>query len=63
MPTLNIGFALNDKTLVSIIHRNVKTSLNSFDDRYYNLQGKVQENPKEGHIYLHQGQKVIFYHH
>ena len=63
VPTLNIGFALNDKTLVSIIHRNVKTSLNSFDDRYYNLQGKVQANPKEGHIYLHQGQKVIFYHH
>jgi len=63
MPTFNIGFALNDETLVSIIHRNVKTSWYSSDDCYYDLQGKVQTNPKEGHIYLHQGQKVMFYPH
>ena len=63
VPTLNIGFALNDKTLVSIIHRNVKTSWYSSDDCYYDLQGKVQTTPKEGHIYLHQGQKVMFYPH
>lgn len=63
VPTFNIGFALNDETLVSIIHRNVKTSWYSSDDCYYDLQGKVQTNPKEGHIYLHQGQKVMFYPH
>jgi len=63
VPTFNIGFALNDETLVNIIHRNVKTSWYSSYDRYYDLQGKVQTNPKEGHIYLHQGQKVMFYPH
>ena len=63
VPTFNIGFALNDETLVSIIHRNVKTSWYSSDDCYYDLQGKVQTNPKEGHIYLHQGQKGMFYPH
>ena len=63
VPTFNIGFALNDETLVSIIHRNVKTSWYSSDDCYYDLQGKVQTNPKEGHIYLHLGQKGMFYPH
>lgn len=63
VPTLNIGFALNDETLVSIIHQKVKTSWNSSDNRYYDLQGKVQTNPREGQIHLHQGQKVMFYPH
>lgn len=62
-PTLNIGFALNDETLVGIINLNVKKSWSSSDDRYYDLQGKVLSSPKEGYIYLHQGQKIIYYPH
>ena len=62
-PTLNIGFALNDETLVGIVNMNVKRLWNSSNDCYYDLQGKQQSQPKEGCIYVHQGQKVIFYPH
>ena len=62
-PTLNIGFALNDETLVGIASWNEKTPCSSSNKSYYDLQGKVQINPKEGCIYVHQGQKVIFYPH
>ena len=62
-PTLNIGFALNDETLVGIVNMNVKRLWNSSNDSYYDLQGKQQSQPKEGCIYVHQGQKVIFYPH
>ena len=62
-PTLNIGFALNDETLVGIANMNVKRLWNSSNDSYYDLQGKQQSQPKEGCIYVHQGQKVIFYPH
>ena len=62
-PTLNIGFALNDETLVGIVSWNEKTPCSSSNKSYYDLQGKVQINPKEGCIYVHQGQKVIFYPH
>ena len=62
-PTLNIGFALNDETLVGIVNMNVKRLWNSSNDCYYDLQGKQQSQPKEGYIYIHLGQKVIFYPH
>jgi M6 family metalloprotease domain protein len=62
-PTLNIGFALNDETLVGIVNMNAKRLWNSSNDCYYDLQGKQQSQPKEGCIYVHQGQKVIFYPH
>ena len=62
-PTLNIGFALNDETLVGIVNMNVKRLWNSSNDSYYDLQGRQQSQPKEGCIYVHQGQKVIFYPH
>ena len=62
-PTLNIGFALNDETLVGIVNMNEKRLWNSSNDCYYDLQGKQQTQPKEGCIYVHQGQKVIFYSH
>ena len=57
-PTLNIGFALNDETLVGIVNMNVKRLWNSSNDCYYDLQGKQQSQPKEGYIYIHLGQKV-----
>ena len=62
-PSLNIGFALNDETLVGIVNMNVKRLWNSSNDCYYDLHGKQQSQPKEGYIYIKQGQKVIFYPH
>lgn len=59
--SLNVGFAFNDESLVGVEGLQLSKHFKELDGRYYDLDGRLQLVPQQGHIYLLHGQKVMFY--